>query len=343
MPTTRSKQRTRSPKGNTKEDTESPDNSSVASTESQEENSDCDTSQRSTSPILPKKKKSPKTSPVKTLRESSVKENKELKTDLQSSYSCCAKCFMMTVIVIVVLITAVFLLRVIPSWQDRSKVTNSNPADIDVKEKFAIKFKELKREFLAQDSEFWRKIKVPVMRVVQEEEPDYPAVILLVVPKGDTTSQTATCLAKNYITKLSNLHTGGNKKGGYINVQNIQADSADDVKYQLDNEIKSVFDSSAHKLHTVVIDHIEALDPQVMLLFHGYCDGDHAPYKKAVIILVLHTDLDTKVAGDLDKVVDQHLQSLWQKSLDDDKIPPLIARVANNKAMIRDEKSKTLC
>ncbi|XP_061163803.1 uncharacterized protein LOC133172957 [Saccostrea echinata] len=342
MPTTRSKEKKRnSPKGNNKQDSESPDNLSVSSTESQEDNSQSDTSQSSTSPILKSKKRSPKSPSEKTLRESSVKENKQSGSDLSSSCSCCAWCVMITGILSCVLI--VLFILVVISLPQGSNVTDSYHAKIDIKEKFTNKFKELRKEFTAQDNEFWKKIKVPVMRVVQEEEPEYPAVILLVVPKGGTTSRTATCLAKNYITKLSNLHTGGNQKGGYINVQSIRADSVDDVKYQLDNEIKHVFDTRALKLHTVVIDHIEALDPQVMLLFHGYCDGDHAPYKKAVIMLVLHTDLDTKVADDLDRVVDQHLHSLWQKGLDDDKIPPLIARVANNKAMVRDEKSETLC
>lgn len=269
---------------------------------------------------------SPKTSPTKPLKEST-----QPKAD---SPACC-------VMVVVGIVLIAVLVQVFGSnrllYTSNSNVNNSCPADSPVcrMEKFTEEFKELKHNFRAQDSEFWKKIKVPVIRVIEEEEPEYPAVLMFVVPKGENTSCTATCLAKQYISKLNPLYTDG--EDGYINVQSMSSSSADDMKYQLDNKIKRVFDRKSHKLHTVVIDHIETLDPRVMLLFHGYCDGDHAPYKDAVIILVLHTDLNTEIRGNLDKVVDKYLLMLWKEGLDADKIPPLIARVANNKAMVQDE------
>uniref|UniRef100_K1Q486 Torsin-1A-interacting protein 1/2 AAA+ activator domain-containing protein n=1 Tax=Magallana gigas TaxID=29159 RepID=K1Q486_MAGGI len=213
-----------------------------------------------------------------------------------------------------------------------------------IQEKGATPSTELQRTFTTQDKDFWKKIKVPVLRVIKEEEPEYPAVLLLVVPKGESTSQTATCLAKKYRSNLSKLYRGsGNINEAYIDAQTLSSSgSVENIKYDLDNKIKELLDNTNTELPTMVIDHIEALDPNVMLLFHGYCDGDYAPHKKALILFVLHTNLDSKEIKNLDRTVDGLLQSLWGKNLDADKIPPLIARIANNKAMIHEEKMSSL-
>lgn len=223
---------------------------------------------------------------------------------------------------------------------------NNNSIDplVKIKEDFKRYLSELQGVFTAQDKDFWKKIKVPVLRVIKEEEPEYPAVLLLVVPKGDSTSQTATCLAKKYRSNLSKLYSGsGNINEAYIDAQTLSSSgSVENIKYDLDIKIKELLDNKNTELPTMVIDHIEALDPNVMLLFHGYCDGDYAPHKKALILFVLHTNLDSKEFKNLDRTVDGLLQSLWGKNLDADKIPPLIARIANNKAMIHGENMSSL-
>lgn len=223
---------------------------------------------------------------------------------------------------------------------------NKNSTDplVKIKEDFKRYLSELQGIFITQDKDFWKKIKVPVLRVIKEEEPEYPAVLMLVVPKGESTSQTATCLAKKYRSNLSKLYRGsGNINEAYIDAQTLSSSgSVENIKYDLDNKIKELLDDTNTELPTMVIDHIEALDPNVMLLFHGYCDGDYAPHKKALILFVLHTNLDSKEIKNLDRTVDGLLQSLWGKNLDADKIPPLIARIANNKAMIHEEKMSSL-
>lgn len=221
--------------------------------------------------------------------------------------------------------------------------SNSTAPLVKIKD-FKKYLSELQHIFTTQDKDFWKKIKVPVLRVIKEEEPEYPAVLLLVVPKGESTSQTATCLAKKYRSNLSKLYRGsGNINEAYIDAQTLSSSgSVENIKYDLDNKIKELLDNTNTELPTMVIDHIEALDPNVMLLFHGYCDGDYAPHKKALILFVLHTNLDSKEIKNLDRTVDGLLQSLWGKNLDADKIPPLIARIANNKAMIHEEKMSSL-
>lgn len=253
------------------------------------------------------------------------------------------------VLVIIIAIIAILFYYMNPQmlqFGTYQNAENSNSTDplVKIKKDFKKYLSELQRIFTTQDKDFWKKIKVPVLRVIKEEEPEYPAVLMLVVPKGESTSQTATCLAKKYRSKLSKLYRGsGNINEAYIDAQTLSSSgSVENIKYDLDNKIKELLDNTNTELPTMVIDHIEALDPNVMLLFHGYCDGDYAPHKKALILFVLHTNLDSKEIKNLDRTVDGLLQSLWGKNLDADKIPPLIARIANNKAMIHEEKMSSL-
>lgn len=295
-------------------------------------------------------KKKTKSTPFKTVKSTSVKEvAQSYPPEKAAQDSTHEKPFFTCILVIIIAVVAIPVYYMIPhmlQFGTYQNTENNNSTDplVKIKEDFKRYLLELQGVFTAQDKDFWKKIKVPVLRVIKEEEPEYPAVLLLVVPKGDSTSQTATCLAKKYRSNLSKLYSGsGNINEAYIDAQTFSSSgSVENIKYDLDKKIKELLDNKNTELPTMVIDHIEALDPNVMLLFHGYCDGDYAPHKKALILFVLHTNLDSKEFKNLDRTVDGLLQSLWGKNLDADKIPPLIARIANNKAMIHEEKMSSL-
>lgn len=295
-------------------------------------------------------KKKTKSTPSKTVKSTSEKEVAQSyppDMDAQDSTHEKLPVFLTCILVIIIAVIAIYYknphLLQFGTYQNTENNNSTDPL-VKIKEDFKRYLSELQGVFTAQDKDFWKKIKVPVLRVIKEEEPEYPAVLLLVVPKGDSTSQTATCLAKKYRSNLSKLYSGsGNINEAYIDAQTFSSSgSVENIKYDLDIKIKELLDNKNTELPTMVIDHIEALDPNVMLLFHGYCDGDYAPHKKALILFVLHTNLDSKEFKNLDRTVDGLLQSLWGKNLDADKIPPLIARIANNKAMIHEEKMSSL-
>lgn len=302
----------------------------------------------------PKSSKSPAASPrnstkkLKTIKSTPEKRDKPSSPPAKSAKNSTHKILSLTCIVILIAVSFGIYYRYQHMLQfgTDQNTENKNSTDplVKIKEDFKRYLSELQGIFTTQDKDFWKKIKVPVLRVIKEEEPEYPAVLMLVVPKGESTSQTATCLAKKYRSKLSKLYRGsGNINEAYIDAQTLSSSgSVENIKYDLDNKIKELLDNTNTELPTMVIDHVEALDPNVMLLFHGYCDGDYAPHKKALILFVLHTNLDSKDIKNLDRTVDGLLQSLWGKNLDADKIPPLIARIANNKAMIHEEKMSSL-
>lgn len=300
----------------------------------------------------PKSSKSPAASPsnstkkLKTIKSTPEKRDKPSSPPAKSAKNSTHEILTCIVILIAVSFGIYYKYPHMLQFGTDQNTENKNSTDplVKIKEDFKRYLSELQGIFTTQDKDFWKKIKVPVLRVIKEEEPEYPAVLMLVVPKGESTSQTATCLAKKYRSKLSKLYRGsGNINEAYIDAQTLSSSgSVENIKYDLDNKIKELLDNTNTELPTMVIDHIEALDPNVMLLFHGYCDGDYAPHKKALILFVLHTNLDSKEIKNLDRTVDGLLQSLWGKNLDADKIPPLIARIANNKAMIHEEKMSSL-
>lgn len=312
----------------------------------------------SKSPTASPKKSTQKSKPSKSIQEkgatsstgsSHVDAAQDTEDSTQDTEDSTHGKLFLSFVPVLVIIIAILLYYMNPQmlqFGTYQNAENSNSTDplVKIKEDFKKYLSELQRTFTTQDKDFWKKIKVPVLRVIKEEEPEYPAVLLLVVPKGESTSQTATCLAKKYRSNLSKLYRGsGNINEAYIDAQTLSSSgSVENIKYDLDNKIKELLDNTNTELPTMVIDHIEALDPNVMLLFHGYCDGDYAPHKKALILFVLHTNLDSKEFKNLDRTVDGLLQSLWGKNLDADKIPPLIARIANNKAMIHEEKMSSL-
>ena len=76
---------------------------------------------------------------------------------------------------------------------------------------------------------------------------------------------------------------------------------------------------------------MEALSPEAALLLHGYCDGDNAPYKQAMLILGLY--LDQPVAND--KAAESALKKMWVSKLSEDKVAALLSRVANNIVLLR--------
>jgi hypothetical protein len=49
----------------------------------------------------------------------------------------------------------------------------------------------------------WCIVTVTIKRIIKENYPDYPAVLLLVVPSGPKSSKTGTCIAKQ-LTKIVN-------------------------------------------------------------------------------------------------------------------------------------------
>ena len=219
------------------------------------------------------------------------------------------------------------------------------PEDVPVKlenvstliETFMADMNRIKSRFPSQTTQFWKIVRVSLKRIIKENYPDYPAVLLLVVPSGPKSSKTGTCIAKQLTKIVNTLYNVTSAK--IIDIpSDIGHTTPDDEKKDLDNQIKNSFENEHFR--SIAVDHFEQLSPRASLLFHGYCDGDNAPFKNVAIVFILHTNLDLKSLQGDPTLIDKHLMELWSSSdspLDRDKIDPLLARVANNAAVVTAE------
>lgn len=219
------------------------------------------------------------------------------------------------------------------------------PEDVPVKsenvptliETFMADMNRIKSRFPSQTTRFWKIVRVSLKRIIQENYPDYPAVLLLVVPSGSQSSKTGTCIARQLTKIVNTLFNVTSAK--IIDIpSDIGHTTPDNEKKDLDNQIKNSFENEHFR--SIAVDHFEQLSPRASLLFHGYCDGDNAPFKNVAIVFILHTNLDLQSLQGDPTLIDKHLKELWSSSdspLDRDKIDPLVARVANNAAVVTAE------
>ncbi|KAL3872492.1 hypothetical protein ACJMK2_040413 [Sinanodonta woodiana] len=192
---------------------------------------------------------------------------------------------------------------------------------------FKTKVEEMKKIFPSQIDKFWKTISSSMKRILSQPDPASPAVILLWVPKGF--SVTASKFVKYFgksVNSVYNIHSSN----FIIDARELDKSSPAQEKLDLDQNLQQVLSQS----RVVVVNHIEEITPLAVLLLHAYCDGDNAPYKNVSILLVLHSP-DTDLSS---KDVDRQLQQIWSGKIDKDEIPALISRVANNVAIIKNER-----
>lgn len=205
------------------------------------------------------------------------------------------------------------------------------PGPPSVPEIFLNNLKEIKNSYPAQDARFWKIIGSQIKRALSNDSA-YPAVILLGTPQGY--AALGTCFAKRVMSVVNSAAemTGEN----YINTVELDQRSPGKTKYNLDENLKSVFIESKG----AIIDHVDKLPAKAALLLHGYCDGDNAPFKDVVLFLILNTNL---TEGSLnDKVVEKSLTELWGSELGVDEMPALCSRIANNIVVLSPEEDETL-
>lgn len=181
----------------------------------------------------------------------------------------------------------------------------------------------LSEEFSGQDKRIWKVIKSSVKYNFDSDEPAKPAVLLMVCEND--AAPLAESIANAIASEFANAYFRDEMSTDAeltLNFTNLSTD-VDDQKLYVDKWLKGKFDSNHNVL---VLNHLEALLPQAALLLHGYCDGDNAPYKRVVLILVLYLDHPLNSPRD----VDAALRNIWLPAISEDKIGGLLTRIANN-------------
>ena len=209
-------------------------------------------------------------------------------------------------------------------------------------ENLGSEFQELRRKFPRQDRRLWSVVAAATKRVVQDEYPVQPAVLMLVSPPGGSHadgSDVTDCLATHITDAIRRAHN--NSKALKLNLHDFVTSSGkgpDVLKLELDDVLSSSF-TSGNKAGLLY--NIQDLPSRTAMLFHSYCDNENAPFKDITITFTVKLDASTQQAYTSDEEIEGYFYKLWS-DLDRDTLSPLLSRVANSIALVRREDEQVM-
>jgi hypothetical protein len=207
-------------------------------------------------------------------------------------------------------------------------ITPNNPVDPILKsetspyDSFERQITKLMQEFPKQQKRSWTIVKASTIHVWREAHSDYPVVLLVASPFRQ--ASVSRRLGKK-IAAAFELAKGMTPEESVADVGELQHFDTAAQKLGLDNTLNTVF--AIKKRKSVVIDNLQAIDPNAAQLLHKYCDN-YSPHKDVMIVLMLYYREKDFVD------VDNYLEMLWRTGLESDKLNALLSRVANNVVMV---------
>ena len=205
-------------------------------------------------------------------------------------------------------------------------------------ENLGSEFLELRRKFPGQDRRLWSVVAAATKRVVQDEYPIQPAVLMLVSPPGGSDGvsghDVTDCLATHITDAIRRAHN--NSKAFKLNLHDFATSSdkgPDVLKLELDDMLSSTF-TSGNKAGLLY--NIQDLPSRTAMLFHSYCDNENAPFKDITITFTVKMDAGLQQSYSNDEEIEEYFYKLWS-DLDRDTLSPLLSRVANSIAVVRRE------
>lgn len=219
------------------------------------------------------------------------------------------------------------------SHDDQLSANSTLKIDLDeILNDFLEAFDRLNGSFPAQTSMFWKVLRAGTRSIMRPSPPDQPAVFIIAVPQG--AEQTALCIARRYadvVTKAFKVH------GTIEFLQHLRgADTPERIKEAIDDTLNSGFLRGSK---VAIVHELNRLHGQSAMMFHGYCDNENAPFTRVAFVLMLHMDAD---GGETDDLVERRLSNVWGNYLDRDTLLPLLSRIGNRNAFVRQESDEIL-
>lgn len=205
-------------------------------------------------------------------------------------------------------------------------------------------YKDIKRDLrllneeFSQTKHFWVQL-IAQLDTIMVNNSVQPAVILTVVPEG--AQETAVCLLHKISQAVSDSFH--DKRFVMFDVKSELHKGSSHLKYELHNALLRLEDS-----HAAVVHNIEVIPGGAAMTFHAFCDNENAPFKQALIFLVItipgkYEDLSW---DRLENTIDAHLEGIWGEELMLKDVSAVVSRVANAPVLIKPETSsilKTAC
>ena len=203
---------------------------------------------------------------------------------------------------------------------------------------FQESFATLRRDFPGQDRRTWAVVGAAVKAVIRtDEEPSQPAVIML-VHSSEEEKRTAECLAK----KLSSAATSALNLATSLSSPSPDDDALSGSSFSDRSALHDRMMSDLASSGTLVLEDLENVSGSAAMALHSVCDNINAPYKRAVIVLLLGTDdgqVERDNGGRLGEVIESALEDAWSGDLDVDKLSPLLSRITVSAARVKAEES----
>ena len=207
-------------------------------------------------------------------------------------------------------------------------LTKTMTEEIPEKPTYFKEIEKLKPNYSPQTDDFWNIIKSFPYFLLSQENPENPAVLLMVTPAGSL--DPALQLSKQLAQTINNFLDSHPKGLHHVNGAILSTESPDVQKRMIDEQIRTMVDN--HKQRVVVVVNLEKIDPKAIMIFHGYCDNSEAVYKNIAIILLL--ELPAGVQAKDNEDVYTHLSQIWG-SLGKSRTQALFSRMANNIAILK--------
>ncbi|XP_064099086.1 torsin-1A-interacting protein 2-like [Macrobrachium nipponense] len=199
----------------------------------------------------------------------------------------------------------------------------------DIKEEL----KTINSEF-TQTRQFWVQL-IGQLETIMRESPVQPAVVLSVVPEG--AERTAVCLLHRISQAISD---------GFEDRRFIMYDVKSEV-HKGHLHLKTDLYENLLRLesaHAAIVHNVEKIPGEAAMTFHAFCDNENAPFKQAVIILVIHIPgkYENLSWERLENTIDDYLMGIWGEQLQEKDVSAIVSRVANAPVLIKPESAERL-
>lgn len=187
---------------------------------------------------------------------------------------------------------------------------------------------------VTQPKEVWIQL-IGQLGSVMVEEPQQPAVLLIVVPQDS--KGTAVCLVHKFVEAIRDAFE--DQKYVLYDVRSSRLADARTLKLELDEALQGL-----KSAHAAVLHNIEEVPGQAAMIFHAYCDNENAPFKQAVIFPILEVPghYDKVANSHLDELVSGRLMKLWGAQLHEKDVSAIVSRIANAPILIKPEERATI-
>jgi len=202
-------------------------------------------------------------------------------------------------------------------------------------EMFLHAFSNVRDSFRSQMSGFWGVVRAAVKPIVFRENPDQPAVFVLVA--ASDVRETASCFVHLFGRSISALLRA--RPPVEFAADAVSELPPERVKRLLDDQLRVGLSSGSR---IAVLHHLEQLHAESAMMLHAYCDNENAPFRRAVFILALFVDELSSEISETDSFVEDRLRTLWGDVLGTNRFYPLITRIAHSIVFMRPESSDAL-